>query len=265
MYVIIALWVLAIEPVGVPPSFQVGLLSLMANTLAEKNEGFQALHLQICSVLSQVLPPMKELATVSPYAFNNKPVVLPKPVQMTRQDSTDSAIPQTPTKSSRRVKKRRSEQAAKAPPKVLFPKKRSNSISTLALTDVKFTLPSPRARAMTRSISPQSSLHVASTGNSDRFVLPTQGSTDSFALSFQLPSEVLILPVVEADPGKGNGTGERTEGDGRNIQWDFDLLSEEEVGIVIPGLGALAFFTLGNSSKSPLCIRVHPHVVQVSP
>ena len=219
-----------------PPPLQVGLLSLMANTLAEKREGFQALHLQICSVLSHILPLMKDMATAAPYAFSNKPTTLPKPAQMTRQDSSDSATLQTATKNPRRVKKRRSDQIAKAPPKTLF-KKRSNSVSTLALVDVKPVLSVTRSRAMTRSVSPQSSLHVVSAVSSERFVSPTQGSTANFTLGFQLPSEVLILPILEADPsegkeiGGGGGGGVGIGGDRKTIQWDFDLLSEEEVSV----------------------------------
>ena len=215
-------------------SLQVGLLSLMASTLAEKNEGFQALHLQICSVLAQVLPVMREMATATPYTFSNQPAPLPKPAQMARQDSSDSVTLQTTTKSPRRVKKRRSDQLAKAPPKALFAKKRSNSISSLAVMDVKPAASSTaRARAMTRSISPQASLHVASAASSEKFVSPTQGNAGNFTLGFQLPPEVLILPILEAEPSEGKevGGGGGAEGEKSNTQWDFNLLSEGEVSV----------------------------------
>ena len=178
---------------------------------------------QLSLTLSHLIAPMKERASTSPYVINNnKPVSLSSRPPLVRLDSTT-----TPNKASKRVlRKKNSDQLKKPPSRSLFPKGRSNSTSNIAMLDATSTPLSSgvRTRAYTRSISPTHSRQV---GSSEKLALRSPPS-DQIALStsttFSLPLEVLILPTME----------QADENNQSRSQWDFDLLSEEEVITCLP-------------------------------
>ena len=206
---------------GIPPTFvQLGLLSMVESKLADKEE-YSGLHSRVSDLLSFILPEMKEMASTSPYNISNKPMTLPKPPLVTRMDSTDSITPMKSTQKRTKMKWKQSESTlGKTPPRNRF-KKRSNSTSNMALFDTKSSTGSGmRARVLTRSISPQSGRLTDKVVNAS----PEPGS--GVDLTFRLPLEVLILPLVKHGDLSEQASEEKSVG-----QWDFDLLSEEEVSV----------------------------------
>lgn len=199
-------------------------MSVMADALAG-HEDCSALHSQACSLLSHILPQMKDQASPSPYTINTNTASLPKP-RIPQSNSADILSSKSSSKESKRGASKRRETGipGKGQYKSPFYKKRSNSASNIAMLATKGGgAPPVRPRTMTRSASPKP-------GGVDRQVSQSPSHADQGSIcapNFRLPLEVLILPVVELVGNSGHGQSYGA------IQWDFDLLSEEEVSLFL--------------------------------
>ena len=161
----------------------------------------------LADTMALVLPRMVVLSSSSPYSIS------PSSPTPSRSASSDTISHMRVT--TRTPKKRTSGfDLTKPPPGRQFGGKKSASTTN-------FNPPSPvplgRYRTFSRSVSPPSMEHQTT-----RLSTPPL-HPEATPLEFSLPSEVLVLPL--SDPRIGRRRQQTT-------QWDFDLLSEEEVGVV---------------------------------
>ena len=181
--------------------------------LLVSREGNGTFHKRLASLLSCLLPAMMEQATKNPYPILSRPFFSPPSTPAAGgAANSSSSMPPTPTDypdKSRSIRRRGKKGTV------------SGSLETLDVNSSSIATPtSHRSRNMA---SPQPMLEggVAKGKSMKRSV--SNDATLSMAATptgFQLPSVVLVLPVQEKNV------------DTNTVQWDFDLLSEEEVGVV---------------------------------
>ena len=161
----------------------------------------------LSDLTSQLPLPVKQMAARAPYSphvpRSRSPV---KPASL-RSETMDV--------SKARTSKRVSIDVGKLPTKAN--KKRSSSTSNL---NHIVTGSSTGARMATRSISPNQMLHT----HSDVFLQSPPGG-QNVPGNFQVPSEVLILPI-----SKENASMAVSHEPSTAALWDFALLSQDEVG-----------------------------------
>lgn len=183
----------------------------MATSLSDREDSDQV-YSAPSSLLTHVPPPMRELASKSPYSIQTKTLSFPPP---SRQDPGD--IKTTP--------KKKSADSHRQNPRPVFRKKRANSTVHTLVMDAKSPSASiPRSSTFghaatldTKSLKPSSEKQLGRSLSQPDSLVP---------LNFHLPREVLVIPILEqVDMGRGLNSGGRLTA----TLWDFDLLSEEEV------------------------------------
>ena len=195
-----------------PLSFfmQVGVVCEVASDLARKDDASPDNVRDNLSDLATQLPlPVKQMATkaaYSPHLSRSRSPVKPPPQ---RSDTMDALK----TRASKRV----SIETGRSP--VKSSKKRSSSTSNLSQLSTGGSY-SSGSRTATRSISPNQMIHT----HSFVIIQSPPGSQNSSG-NFQIPSEVLILPI-----SKENAANEAFHEPSTAALWDFALLSQDEVG-----------------------------------
>lgn len=201
---------------------QVGLVCEVARDLSGKADAPPETA-DLGKLEAQLHQSIKQMSTSVPYL---SPTLLPrsqtlKPHQLRASEASDAALGGGGGGGGKTTGgRKRASGDVKSPAK---PTKRRSS-STSNLNQVLVGGSSSGTRTATRSISPNSMLytHAESPVRSN-----PRGRNSQEA--FQVPSEVLILPVSK----DGSAVNVRRQS-GPVTQWDFTLLSEEEVGYTTP-------------------------------
>ena len=190
----------------------------MAGTLAAERPD-SSLYARLDDLKTQLPPPMKQLASATPYLLcSHVPPLVAAPTKPLTHRS-DTMDPLSGGKTSTRKKDRAREvDMVKSPMKQA--KKRSSSTSNLHQTSLGGSY-SGGNRVSTRSISPNQMLQTHPE-LSMRSPSGGGGGQNSPG-SFHVPAEVLILPLLKDMASIGGESRHNT------ALWDFALLSEEEV------------------------------------
>ena len=200
------------------PQTKVGLVALiLTDRLGSGN-----FHHRISDLLNCLPKIVVEQACRNPYNISSNPSTLNRPATTPGKDTGSSST------LSSRLTKRSSLDMSKSHSTGL---KRIKKTSTTGM----FADPgSSIARSKTMSsVSDGRTLKGAQSGSEARLnCSPVHEGCFSLELSFQLPNEVLIVPIFEQ-------SGDLPQ----SAQWDFDLLTEEEVKWI--------------DVYSTLCIHVH--------
>jgi len=179
--------------------------------LLVSREGNGTFHKRLASLLSCLLPAMMEQATKNPYPILSRPFFSSPPPTPGSGGATNpsASMPSTPSdypEKSRSIRKRGKKVGVSGSMDALdvnfSPVSAAHQTRNNASPQPIMEGGGAKSKSMKRSVSNDATLSVAAT--------PT---------GFQLPSIVLVLPVQEKTV------------DLNTVQWDFDLLSEEEVGV----------------------------------
>lgn len=187
----------------------------MATSLSDKEDS-GPVYPTSSTLLSHVPPAIRKLASGSPYCLQTKPLSLPP--------SSSQELVDTKTTPKKKL------DGSKLTSRPVFYKRRSNSTSHNLALDVK--APSSTTVPRSNTLSHSSTLDLKSKQTYEKQLSHSVSPSNSFMgpLTFQLPQEVLVIPFLDqVDVGRG--------ADQLNTaQWDFDLLSEQEVGDCQPSL-----------------------------
>ena len=182
----------------------------MATSLSDKEDS-GPVYPTSSTLLSHVPPAIRDFASSSPYCLQTKPLSLPP--------SSSQELVDTKT-----TPKKKPLDGSKLTSRPVFYKRRSNSTSHNLALDVK--APSSTIVPRSNTLSHSSTLDLKSKQTYEKQLSHSVSPSNSFMgpLTFQLPQEVLVIPFLDqVDMGRG--------ADQLNTaQWDFDLLSEQEVG-----------------------------------
>lgn len=188
----------------------------MADAAAKKDDS-SPIRDRLVDLKSQLPASVKQLASTSPYSpYSLSPLVSRSPAKPSQ--SSDPTDPST-LGSKFSTRKRLSTDMVKSPTK--SNKKRSNSTSNLHQMSVGGAYVGG-SRTATRSISPNQMVSTYS----EQGVRSPPGVQNPPG-NFQVPSEVLILPISK-------GSASFTSSSPAMALWDFALLSQEEVGGLVP-------------------------------
>lgn len=188
----------------------------MADTLVRKSDPSPMCD-RLRDLKTQIPHPMKQLASTTPYSPHTLFPSTPRAPQPQRSDTVDIALGGKLNTTRKRV----SVNVGKSP--VKSNKKRSSSTSNLNQILLGGSS-SSGTRTATRSISPNQMLNTHSDGVT---CSPPGGQIPPG--NFQVPSEVLILPISK-DSTTISSSQQNT------ALWDFALFSLDEVGNKSHGL-----------------------------
>lgn len=167
--------------------------------LVASREGQGSFHKRLSSLLGCLLPAILEQATKNPYPILSRPFSSPPPMAPPSNSTSMSSTPSDQEK-SRSIRRKGK--------KLVFGSLEALDVTSASSSGLNrarnLTSPHPpdasRNKSMKRSVSNDAALCA--------IAMPT---------GFRLPSVVMVLPVQEKSVGLNT------------VQWDFDLLTEEEV------------------------------------
>ena len=234
---------------------QVGLAYEVAKDLSRKSDT-SPVHDELKHLTKGMPTPMKQMATSSAYVLPSLAPLISthSPTRQQPQRSSESQDPVTPASGGEGGGGRgggKKKESGKSSAR-LGRKSRSNSTSNL--NQILITAAGggsvTNTRPSTRSISPNKMMMTHGVEATGSFVSPPSRGRGR---NLEVPTEVLILAV-----SKSSGRSSRGRvGGGGGDEWDFAVLSQDEVTTYTPGYSHLSVYCCCGKLNSPPTCTLH--------